>query len=189
MLIKEFGNRYRHDIDGTKLVPENGTPLFAVGTEILEMVLCYASDGEIFFGKGDLVNAAASFAYGYGWLNAGKYLGYLSGEGQKELSYITEKLPENLQEHLTEKTFRYQKMLGQALASVNVLPDKETVFFSAAEYLKGQAENYLKQGCELLESSDELNALINFSYGYGWLDASVRSGLIGVLENRHLFTI
>ena len=68
MLIDAYGKVFAKDSGSEKTVPNN-TVLGQTADEIAEMVSCYASDGRVFFKKGDLVNAAASFAYGYGWLD------------------------------------------------------------------------------------------------------------------------
>jgi hypothetical protein len=186
MLIAEMASAFGQ----VKPVPERGTPLGDTAAEIREMILCYAADGEVFFRKGDLVNAAAAFAYGSGWLDAGICLGYLTGE-RRVFSGPDERLPEHLSDHLSdhlsEKTGRYRKMLERAVASVYILPDTETVLYHAAEHVLKQAETGFQRGVLMLP--DELHALCCFSYGYGWLDAGVRSGLFGIRENRELFTI
>ncbi|HJK15646.1 MAG TPA: DUF357 domain-containing protein, partial [Methanocorpusculum sp.] len=71
MLIESYGKEFTTDSSAACPVAPASTPLGATAAEILEMVYCYASDGMVFYRKGDLVNAIASFAYGYGWLDAG----------------------------------------------------------------------------------------------------------------------
>jgi hypothetical protein len=51
------------------------------------------------------------------------------------------------------------------------------------------ATAYLDDGRHFRDDDDPVNALAAFSYGYGWLDAAVRLGLLSVPdEDRHLFT-
>lgn len=189
MQINEFGEVFSCDAERVSSVFGENTPLSKTSLEILEMIHCYALDGKVFLEKGDLVNAAASFAYGYGWLDAGVFLGYLTGRDILTIPILADEISENLLDHLSEKTNRYQRMLNQAIKSVSVLPDRETVLFHAAADIFEQADKHLNFGTNLLNCLDELNALVHFSYGYGWLDAGVRSGLFGVFENRDLFTI
>jgi len=186
MLIDAYGKNFSRDSHAEKAVPNN-TALGRTADEIVEMVSCYASDGLFFYKKGDLVNAAASFAYGYGWLDAGKYLGYIAGE-RSTLAVIDEKIPETLLDHLTEKTYRYQRMLTGAVNGVFISPDPETAMYKAAVTIRETAVSYLEKGEERL-LDDLVNALVLFSYGYGWLDCGVRAGLFLIHGDRHLFTI
>ncbi|MFB6155620.1 MAG: DUF357 domain-containing protein [Haloferacaceae archaeon] len=52
-----------------------GTPLADAAAECLEMATSYLDDGRHFRSEDDLVNALASFSYGYGWLDAGVRVG------------------------------------------------------------------------------------------------------------------
>ncbi len=186
MLIDAYGKTFAGDSCSEKTVPE-GTVLGQTADEILEMVSCYASDGRVFYKKGDLVNAAASFAYGYGWLDAGRFLGYLAGSPSAPPK-IDDHLPDSLFEHLSEKTYRYQRMLTSALEGVSPSPDSETVMYAAACSIEEKARSYLDGGGAHLPD-DLINALVLFSYGYGWLDCGVRAGLFSISGDRHLFTI
>jgi len=186
MLIDAYGKIFAKDSYSEKTVPNN-TVLGKTADEIAEMVSCYALDGRVFFNQGDLVNAAASFAYGYGWLDAGRYLGYLAGSPSPPPE-IDESLPESLAEHLTEKTYRYQRMLKSALDGVSPAPDHMTAMYAAASTIQATARSYLTGG-EAHLPDDLINALVLFSYGYGWLDCGVRAGLFSIQGDRHLFTI
>ncbi len=186
MLIDAYGKVFAKDSGSEKTVPNN-TVLGQTADEIAEMVSCYASDGRVFFKKGGLVNAAASFAYGYGWLDAGRYLGYLAGSPSAPPG-IDDCLPESLAEHLNEKTYRYQRMLTNALDGVFPAPDPETAMYAAASTILAKARSYLIEGSTSLPD-DLINALVLFSYGYGWLDCGVRAGLFSIHGDRHLFTI
>ncbi|HJJ43271.1 MAG TPA: DUF357 domain-containing protein [Methanocorpusculum sp.] len=185
MLIDAYGKIFANS--GVESIVPKDTVLGENADEILEMVSCYASDGKVFFKKGDLVNAAASFAYGHGWLDAGRYLGYLAGSPFAP-PVIDESLPDSLAGHLDEKTHRYQRMLTNALDGVTPSPDKETLMYAAASRIHAKAQSYLNLGAERLPN-DLINALVLFSYGYGWLDCGVRAGLFSISGDRHLFTI
>ena len=195
MLIGEFGEQFRRDAAALGPAVPAGTPLGATAAQIREMILCYASDGELFFRNGDWVNAAASFAYGYGWLDAGVFLGYLSGRAPAvpavpaAMPVLDSALLPGLAEHLTEKTGRYNRMLIAALGCVVPAPDRETVMYRAFLQVCAAAKQCLESGEDQLGRGDEVNALSSFSYGYGWLDCGVRAGLSGIDGDRHLFTI
>ena len=80
-------------------------------------------------------------------------------------------------------------MLSSARDGVAVLPDTETRAFSAAQNIRTTAEVNYAEGTTLVLAKDLTNALVSFSYGYGWLDVGVRTGLFGITGDRHLFTI
>lgn len=189
MLIESYGTEFAADAGTAAPAVPAETPLGATAAEMLEMVRCYASDGMVFHRQGDPVNAVASFAYGYGWLDAGVFLGYLQGRSAGRLPEISEEIPSARIEHLTEKTHRYQRMLSSALAGVVTLPDAETRMWSAAQYLNAIAVSALTQGGGSIAAGDLVAALVSFSYGYGWLDCGVRAGLFGIVGDRDLFTI
>ena len=167
-------------------VPQNSV-LEKTAAEILEMVSCYASDAQVFYRKGDLVNAFAASAYGFGWLDCGGYLGYTKAAFSGCPS-LEKEFPAELLEKLEEKTYRYQRMLTSALKAVSPAPDKETVSAAAAEDIFSTAASGLNAGGAHLPS-DMVNALCIFSYWYGWVDCGVRAGLFSIAGDRHLFTI
>lgn len=189
MLIVSYGTEFAADAGTAVPAVPADTPLGATASEMLEMVRCYASDGMVFHRQGDSVNAVASFAYGYGWLDAGVFLGYLRGRCAAELPVITETIPDTLQDHLIEKTHRYQRMLSAARDGVVVLPDAGTRMYAAAQSVGTTAAAKYDEGSERSRAGNLTNALVSFSYGYGWLDAGVRAGLFGITGDRHLFTI
>ena len=133
------------------------------------------------------VNAFAASAYGFGWLDAGVYLGYISAEETPEI-VLEKKFPSELQEKLEEKTLRYQRMLTEALAAVSPAPDAACGIYAAVKMILHETEKGLREGAAFLPD-DYVNSLVEFSYGYGWLDCGVRSGLFSIHGNRHLFTI
>ena len=79
-------------------------------------------------------------------------------------------------------------MLNGALAGSVPAPDAETGCYTAVEKIRETAERALSVGEDMLPE-DYVNALAVFSYGYGWLDCGVRSGLFQITGDRHLFTI
>ena len=189
MLIESYGEEFAADAGTAAPAVPAETPLGATAAEMLEMVRCYASDGMVFHRQGDPVNAVASFAYGYGWLDAGVFLGYLQGRATRQLPEITGRIPDTRRDHLTEKTHRYQRMLSSALAGVVTLPDAETRMWSAAQYINTIAVSALTQGTGFVAAGDLVAALVSFSYGYGWLDCGVRAGIFGIVGDRGLFSI
>lgn len=187
MLIEDLVVRYRTVADAASPAVPESTVLARIAGEVLEMVCSYAGDSRVFYDTGDLVNAFAAAAYGFGWLDAGCYLGLTRGEhcGMPDLEKA---FPDSLRDKLEEKTLRYRRMLTEALAAVSPAPDAETISAEAAVSIVETATAYLQKGEGMLPE-DYVNALSAFSYGYGWLDCGVRSGLFTISGNRHLFTI
>ncbi|HJK01792.1 MAG TPA: DUF357 domain-containing protein [Methanocorpusculum sp.] len=189
MLIESYGQELVNKANVVLPVAPMETPLGATATEILEMFRCYASDGMVFHRRNDPVNAIASFAYGHGWLDTGIFLGYLLEKTTHHLPKITERIPEIHKDHLTEKTYRYQRMLSSALTGIVIYPDTETQMGSAAQYIKTIVVSARTQGCRFIDGDDLVSALVSISYGYGWLDCGIRAGLFGISGDRKLFTI
>jgi len=65
--------------------PPDGTPLGESAADCAEMAEAYLEDGRHFRDEGDLVNALASFSYGYGWLDAGVRMGLFAIPDDTEL--------------------------------------------------------------------------------------------------------
>ncbi len=187
MNISELAAFYQKQADTAKSAVPAQTILGGTAAEILEMVTCYASDAGVFYKHGDLVNAFAASEYGLGWLDCGKYLGYIDGESVGCVK-LEREFPKELFGKLEEKTLRYQRMLTEALAGSVPAPDSETGCYAAVLQIRDEAEAGLLDGGEIV-NDDLVNALALFSYGYGWLDCGVRSGLFQITGNRHLFTI
>ena len=61
------------------------TPLGESASDCREMAESYLQDGRHFRENDDLVNALASFSYGYGWLDAGVRMGLFSIPDETEL--------------------------------------------------------------------------------------------------------
>jgi hypothetical protein len=90
---------------------------------------------------------------------------------------------------LAEKTDRYERMLADALAAAEPASPSGTPLGDGAGACLEMATAYLDDGRHFRDDDDPVNALAAFSYGYGWLDAAVRLGLLSVPdEDRHLFT-
>ena len=89
---------------------------------------------------------------------------------------------------LHEKTDRYEAMLADALDVATAAVPPSTPLGAAAADVREMAESYLADGRHFREHDDPVNALVAFSYGYGWLDAGVRLGLFAVPGGTDLFT-
>lgn len=77
--LEEKTDRYERmfadALDEAEVAVPPDTPLGEAAAECREMAESYLSDGRHFREDADLVNALASFSYGYGWLDAGVRLG------------------------------------------------------------------------------------------------------------------
>jgi uncharacterized protein len=175
--------------DADVTVPE-GAILSSAADDILEMASAYHADGWSFYMSGDRVNALAAFAYGIGWLDAGCALGLLvCQKGHPTLDQFRDAMPEGLLEHLHEKTTRYHTLLELALAQVEEGPDPESPLFRGAVRFLSAARSGLENGNVSMRGRDCTNALAWLSYGYAWLDAGVRAGLLSIRDRRDLFTV
>lgn len=187
MLIEDLVLTYESVAKTAQIRVPDGSVLAKTARDILEMVTCYAGDSRVFFTRGDLVNAFAAVAYGYGWIDAGTYLGYMCADNCG-MPVLDREFPADLHDKLEEKVFRYGRMLTGAVDAVMTAPDSETVSSVAAMEIHTMAKKYLEKG-NILLSNDYAAALSAYSYGYGWLDCGVRAGLFVITGNRHLFSI
>ena len=83
---------------------------------------------------------------------------------------------------LPEKTQRYGMMLAAALEATSIGTDRR------GEEVMEMASAYRDDGDHFLAAEDLVNALAAYSYGYGWLDAGVRMGMLETDEDSTLFT-
>ncbi|HOW04184.1 DUF357 domain-containing protein [Methanospirillum hungatei] len=170
------------------LLNSRGTPYHALGIEICEMITSYLQDSVYFQKNGDTVNQYASLVYAHGWLSAGVFLGlYNTSFGTLDFSDI--EFPDHYDSlHLYEKTERYHSMLETAIKSVSCFPGKGSPLALAADKSLNEVKKSFKRGEELMKDGETIPALGHLCYGYGWLDTSVRAGLLQVHHNFHLFT-
>ncbi len=70
--------------EATETAPAE-TPLASAAADCREMAESYLHDGRYFREQDDLVNALASFSYGYGWLDCGVRMGLFSIPEETEL--------------------------------------------------------------------------------------------------------
>lgn len=190
MNTEEFGIWFEYRLTHTRNGVPEGTFLHTTADEISSMAEAYANDGWVFFRKRDTVNALAAFTYGCGWLDAGITIGFLLGEGLEiHLPLFSERIAVAAQSQLTEKTTRYCRMLEGALHSLSYAPDRDSAMHPAARRLCNRAVDHFESGMSFLSTHDLLNGLASFSYGYGWLDAGIRAGLLRIEGDRTLFTV
>jgi len=190
MKIEEFGEQMGADLAAAEIVAVEGTYLHRTAWEVWEMAAAYRNDGRVFLEAGDLVNAHASFTYGRGWFAAGCLIGLLVPARQPEtLPFFADAIPLHLYDHLCEKTGRYARMLEEAYDAVDCAPDRESPLHEAARAMQQNASVSLARGREWRTRGALINALGWFSYGYGFLDAGIRAGLLRITEKRHLFTV
>jgi hypothetical protein len=153
------------------------------------MAAAYRSDGAGFLAHGNPVNALASFAYGIGWIDAAGCLGLASPSPLHHPTPVEEPLPDAMQPHLVEKTARYARLLATGCGSVEAAPDRASIFYSSAARFLEEAVGAKQRGDAAREGGDDATALAEYSYGFAWLDAGARIGLLRVLASREIFTI
>jgi uncharacterized protein len=175
---------------GIRTVPEEGTILYSSAAAFRGMIDAYLADGNGFLARHDTVNAHASYWYAFGWMDAGIFLGLISGPAsalQPDLTGST--LDGRDLSRLQEKTTRYRSLLMEALESIATAPEAGSSLCSAAEAMQGVARSWCNKGVILEKQGTMAGALGAYSYGFAWLDAGVRFGLFRIVKNRELFTI
>jgi uncharacterized protein len=175
---------------GIRTIPEEGTILHSSAAAFRGMIDAYLADGNGFLARNDTVNAHASYWYALGWMDAGIFLGLISGPAsgiQPDLTGSTMNGPDLSLLH--EKTTRYRSLLMEALESIAAAPEAGSSLCAAAETMRGVARSWCNHGVVFEEQGTMDGALGAYSYGFAWLDAGVRFGLFRVVKNRELFTI
>jgi hypothetical protein len=177
-------------IEGSVCIPIERTPLHACAQEILGMVSSYLHDGASFLNGGDLPNALASFTYALGWFDAGFSLGLISSKScGLPIIGADPWTKDSGDPQMEEKTWRYYRLLATACRELTPAPEKGSCLYSTGERFLLIAQIFLDSGHRHEESGDLFAGLAAYSYGFGWLDAGVRTGLFRISNNRDLFTI
>jgi hypothetical protein len=191
MTIDEYGLLFRAALRETEIAVPAGTFLYRVAGEVREMASAYCSDGTTLLDDGDPVNALASFAYGLGWLDSGCALGLLIPDlsASHPPGAVDASIPDACISRLHEKTHRYRRMLHEALPSVEVGPDGGSPMYAGARAFLDVAGTLYADGVVCLNAGDLAASLCRLSYGYAWLDAGIRAGLLRILDRRDLFTV
>ncbi|MDD4137039.1 MAG: DUF357 domain-containing protein [Methanoregula sp.] len=177
---------------GTGCCAPEGSPCWRTGQSVLRMAAAYESDGRTFTAAGDPVNALAAFLYGLGWLHCGLASGLLVTAGNPPGCPFTgtfEPVPASEHVKLDEKTVRYARLLDTAIASVIPAPDPGVPSHAFAVQVRFIASLYLIRGNRQAAAGKQVDALACFSYGHGWLDAGVETGLFSILAHREIFTV
>ncbi len=189
MNLDDYGTLFSEALARTRIAVPGGTLLHRAAEEVLEMAAAYEGDGRVFLRSDDPVNALAGFAYGLGWLDAGSRLGLLAPLTAHPPGGIDDCIPGDKSAHLHEKTHRYQRMLRLALTMVEPAPDESSPMHAGSEDFHATARSWYMEGLEHLETGDLAGSLARLSYGYAWLDAGIRAGLLRVTGERELFTV
>jgi hypothetical protein len=187
-------NTYQQDLHAVFGNPEpvirEESLLANAGEELMGMALCYRDDGDRFLLKGDPVNALASYAYASGWIDTGCFIGLFNKTSPcRDLISGVADIPGHLSVQLKEKTLRYERLLFSAIGSCECAAEPGIGWYDGGQRVIIIAETYGRGGKWLARSGREADALACFSYGHGWLDASLRVGLIRITGNKELFAI
>ena len=191
MKITECRNLLSASLSPSRILAPEGTYLNKIAATVLEMARAYESDGITFLSSGDPVNALAGFYYGVGWLHFGLSSGLLATTATSVCPFSgpCEVLQPEHAAKLEEKACRYAHLLETALVSVKYAPDPATTSYDFAEHIHAIALVYYKYGEYNLKSGLPEDALADFSYGHGWLDAGVTGGFFLIIAERDLFTV
>jgi uncharacterized protein len=190
MNLQDCQHRLAVSLAQARSTAPDDTPLGQTAAAVLTMVSAYESDGRAFFIRGDPVNALAAYWYGFGWLHGGIAAGLLTtGAPGCPFTSAVDSLPEAHREKRDEKTARYLWLLDTAIRSVSCAPDPSTPGHRFAEEVLCIAGAYRERGRLRMAAGQTEDALACFSYGHGWLDAGVQTGLFVILANREIFTV
>jgi uncharacterized protein len=173
---------------GAKVLPAGRTTLSGCAKEVLEMMDAYRRDGDTFWEKADRPNALASFAYALGWSDAATCLGLISTPSTG--FPLSRAEPGHRDDaRFAEKTRKYDHHLGTAMAHLRPAAEEGTCLQMSAEKFLLVARVYYDHGHQCQQDGALSEALASYSYGSGWLDAGVRTGLFRISGRRDLFTI
>jgi len=193
MNLVDCGKLLSAGIESTVIASPEKTPLALAAGTVLGMARAYSKDGDTFYAAGDRVNALASYWYGFGWLHFGYAYGLFAMLGIDmnccPFKGTCEKLPATFAVKLTEKTTRYSRLLETARTSIVPAPDPATSAHEFCCRVLVIVGCYASQGIYYQKTGYCEGALSCFSYGHGWLDAAVRSGLFRITRERALFTV
>ena len=193
MKIQQCQALLAESLDGTACFSPERSSYGITAASILRMARAYDSDGKSFLVGEDPVNALVAFLYAFRWLHCGAASGLLVFQGERSLSCpftdTFDPVPASQFVKRDEKTSRYARLLGTALASVSPAPDPATPLHVFARDILFICDIYLHRGRQLISSQHNEEALACFSYGHGWLDAGVQAGLFTIHANREIFTV
>jgi hypothetical protein len=173
-----------------RILPEDHTALSGCAQEVLGMMDAYRRDGDTFLRRGDHPDALASFAYALGWSDAAACIGLIS---TPRMGFPTGETGQGVtiqdDPWLAEKTGKYDRHLGTAIAHLRPAAEEGSCLHDTAERFLLVTRVFHDHGDRCRETGDLTEALASYSYGSGWLDASVRTGLFRITGRRELFTI
>jgi len=175
---------------GADVLPAGRTALSGCAKEVLGMMDAYLRDGDTFRERGDIPNALASFAYALGWSDAATSLGLISTP--RTGFPLTSGEPGHAGEEdirFAEKTRKYDRHLGTAMNHLRPASEEGSCLHGSAERFLLVARVFHDHGHQCQQNGDAPEALASYSYGSGWLDAGVRTGLFRISGSRELFTI
>jgi hypothetical protein len=173
---------------GASVLPPGRTAFFVCAKEVLGMMDAYLRDGDDFLRREDHPNALASFAYAIGWSDAATCLGLISTP-RTGFPLPSGEPGHSDEARFGEKVRKYDGHLGTSVAHLSPAAEKGSCLYGSAERFLLIARVFHDQGHRYQRNRDLHGALASYSYGSGWLDAGVRTGLFRILGRRELFTI
>jgi hypothetical protein len=182
-------NELEDRLVGARVLPAGRTALSGCAREALGMMDAYRRDGGTFLEKGDHPNALASFAYALGWSDAAVSLGLIGTRTGFPPEGPGPGLHGRADTQLAEKTGKYDHHLGAAIAHLAPAAEEGSCLHDTSERFLLVARVFRDRGHRCQQNGDLPGALASYSYGSGWLDAGVRTGLFRISGRRELFTV
>jgi hypothetical protein len=180
----------RARLSDVRIIPPPGSISHREGEEVMEMARAYCLDATTFSEDSDPVNELAACWYALAWLDCGECLGVISTvRPRREWPPGSPAIGPEGREKLEEKTFRYQRLLNAACNGLKRSGEEETIPGEAADRILVVGRVFLAWGGEFIRTGRMDSALACFSYGHGWLDCGVRTGLFRITGARDLFTV
>jgi hypothetical protein len=173
-----------------RIIPPPGSISHREGEEVMEMARAYCLDATTFSEDSDPVNELAACWYALAWLDCGECLGVIrTGSHGRKWPPGSNAIGQDEREKIEEKTFRYQRLLAGACNGLERAGEEETIPGEAANRILAVGQLFLAWGGEFIRTGRMDSALACFSYGHGWLDCGVRTGLFRITGARDLFTV
>lgn len=176
-------------LDGIEIAVPEGSVLWGVAFEVLEMISAYRKDTITFYKRGDLVNSIAAAYYACGWADSATVLGLIKPSSSHPDLFCIDGFFHSKNEILLKKKIKYQNMLSEALTSIETAPDTGSKLFQTGLRYLCVIKCALDFGDFFSISHHDELSLGWYSYGHAWADVGIRAGLFRIKCRKSLFSV